>query len=117
MRYFPSKFCHIFRRGFSAFLEISSRKQYPSFYSDKLLECDTQHHIFTFSQFRVSENFDELLLSMHWQFELVPGSHTATGKARFIEVFFEIGLPKKWTTNCSSPTGAGDLFKLHFGLI
>ncbi len=92
MRYFSSRFCHIFRRGSSAFLEISSRKQYPNFYSDKLLECDTQHHIFTFSQFRVAENFDELFLSMHWQFELVPCSHT--GKARFIEVFFEVGLPK-----------------------
>jgi hypothetical protein len=96
--------CYIFCGGFSAFLEIFSRKQYPSFYSDKLLERDTQHHIITFPQFGVAGYFYELLLPVHWQFELVPCSHT--GKPRFIEVFFDVGLATKWTTNCSSPTGA-----------
>ncbi len=108
--------CDIFRAGFVKsfaedfllFSRFFSRKQYPNFYGDKLLERDTQHHRFTFSQFSFAGNFDELLLSMHWQFELVPCSHT--GKPRFIEVFFEVGLAKKWTTNCSSPTRAGDLF-------
>jgi hypothetical protein len=78
---FPAGFVTSFAEDFLLFSRFFSRKQYPSFYSDKLLERDTQHHIFTFPQFSVAGYFDELLLPVHWQFELVPCSHT--GMPRF----------------------------------
>jgi hypothetical protein len=105
---FPASFVTSFVEDFLLFLRFPPESNIQASIVINYLsvtQSTTDSHI---PQFSFAGNFDELFLSTHWQFELVPCSHT--GKPRFIEVFFEVGLPKKWTTNCSSPTGAGDLF-------
>jgi hypothetical protein len=112
---FPSGFVKSFAEDFLLFLKFPPESNIQASLVINYLSVThstTDSHI---PQFSVAGYFDELLLSIHLQFELVPCSHT--GRPRFRSFFSEIGLGKQWITNCSSPTGAGGLFYLHFGLI